>query len=214
MENVEQYSIYEILTMSPYEAHSAMINEIKKADPNTETINTILSESLIDVNAKDLGNTILIEAVKNKSFEVFLQILKHPNIDINAEGEGGITPLIALIGKKKKKFFKELIKHPDIDVNYESEGGITPLILSIRYNDNGLFLDLLKHPGIDINYQNKFGMTALHWAVVQKKEKMIETLLNDSRIDVSLKNVRNKTAADFIEKDSDYKIKFPQLIID
>lgn len=198
MEN-QELSVYKIITMSPYEAHMAMINEIEKEQPNLDVVKTILTESLIDVNSKDSGKSILAYSLSRQSFEIMNEILNHPDININSESDNGDSAFVIAVKNNNIDVIDLLMQKPNVDVNYECESGKTPLIIAVRSSRRDIVNKLLNHPDIDINYQNKWGMNALMWASRESNVDMLQILSQDSRIDITLKNTREHTAWDMLD---------------
>ena len=61
----QEYSIYEIITMTPGMASEVLIDEIKKNSPDIELIKNLLDHSLADVNMRtDYESTALMWAAR------------------------------------------------------------------------------------------------------------------------------------------------------
>ena len=205
----QELSVYKIITMSPYEAHMTMINEIEKDQPNLNVVKTILTESLIDVNSKESGKSILSYSLLRQSFDIMNEILIHPDIDVNSENDNGENAFVIAVKNNIVDVIDLLMQKPNVYVNYECESGKTPLIIAVRSSRKDIVNKLLKHPDIDINYQNKWGMNALMWASRESNLDMLQILLQDSRIDITLKNTRGNTAWSMLGvfKESEHDLK-------
>ena len=86
------YSVYDLITMSPYKVHELFAKEIKKEDPDLELIRDILAYTIVDVNGKDSdGWTALIVAARDGKEKCVELLLNHPGIDVNVQNSDGKT---------------------------------------------------------------------------------------------------------------------------
>jgi len=166
------YSVYELITMSPYKVIDLFMSEIKKEYPDLELIRDILEYSVVDVNGKDKdGTTALMWAVfwgHKKPVEL---LLNHPGIDVNVQNESGMTALMLASDLGHEKFIELLLKHPGIDVNLQDENGQTALMRAADMGRGECVELLLNHPGIDVNLQTKIGRTAWDLASMNIRQK-------------------------------------------
>jgi ankyrin repeat protein len=120
------YSIYELITMSPYQAHDLLMNEILKGNPDLELIKDILEYSVIDINSQDSkGWTALIYAADMGNEKCVELLLNHPGIDVNVQNKGGWTALVHAAYMGREKCVELLLKHPTINVKLKNEFGHT-----------------------------------------------------------------------------------------
>ena len=91
----QEYSIYEIITMTPGMASEVLIDEIKKNSPDIELIKNLLDHSLADVNMRtDYESTALMWAVGRYHVNIVKMLLEKPEIDVNLQNEDGETALM------------------------------------------------------------------------------------------------------------------------
>ena len=76
----QEYSIYDIITMTPENAGKVLFDECEKKEPDMELIQNILELSPVDVNLQNSGGqTALIWASGNGRTEIANLIQSHPN---------------------------------------------------------------------------------------------------------------------------------------
>ena len=125
MEN-QEYTMYEIITMSPGMAGEVLLEECEKKKPNMELINMILEHSIVDVNWQDEdGRTVLMWASmyrKNKTAKMFLE---RPEIDVNVQDKNGWTALMFATYDLNAPLIEKILKHNDIEVNIKNSDGNT-----------------------------------------------------------------------------------------
>ena len=124
----QEYSMYEIITMTPGMAEEVLGDEIKKENPDFELIKNILDHSQADVNIRDKkGNTKLIMASFGLT-EIVKLLLQHPYIDVNWQNEDGWTALIMASREGYLEIVRMLLEKPEILVNLQNSGGLTALM--------------------------------------------------------------------------------------
>ena len=78
----EEYTMYEIITMTPDNAGKVLLGECEKKKPNMELINMILEHSIVDVNWQDKdGMSALMRASELGHTEIIRMLLERPEID-------------------------------------------------------------------------------------------------------------------------------------
>ena len=88
MEN-QEYTMYEIITMTPTMVGEVLLGECEKKKPNMELINMILDHSIVDVNWQDEdGRTVLMWASMNGHAEIVHLLLERPEIDKTLKSYG------------------------------------------------------------------------------------------------------------------------------
>jgi ankyrin repeat protein len=166
-----------------------------------ELVKLLLSNRYINVNVKNgIGTTPLMEARYN--LKVAVELLKHPNIDVNAKNRDG-EPLISyfagLLAIPEYPVFIAVLRHPKIDVNArkDSNGATLLHILSkIETDDQELsytaVVDLLTiHPNINPNVSLTIppGGTPFCYAIFKNNLRIAERI-------TLLKNINYNTIED------------------
>ena len=148
------------------------------------------------VNARDWNGFMpLMVAGHSGRINTFNELLKHPDIDINAQPNKMDTALIRVSRNGYAEMVKKLVERPEIDVNIQrKDDGETALIAACFAAKEQAVNELLKHPDIDVNLQNKDGLTALIYACRYGSPKIVEALLKMPDINVNLKDKSGNTA--------------------
>ena len=108
----QEYSMYEIITMTPGMAWEVLCYEIKKQCPDMELIENILKHSNIDVNQKNSdGSTALIRASDWGHTEVVRLLLEHPEIRVNVQDKDGNTAIIWALTWRHTEIVQLLKEH-------------------------------------------------------------------------------------------------------
>jgi serine/threonine-protein phosphatase 6 regulatory ankyrin repeat subunit B len=166
------YSVYELITMSPYQAHDLLMNEILKGNPDLELIKDILAYTVVDVNGKNSNDWTALMRSAYRGYENLVELLlNHPGIDVNVQNNDGYTALIFATNRRNEKCVELLLKHPKIDVNVESKWAKTALMRAAEQGNEKCVELLLNHPGINISLKNVIGETAWNLAthVIRRK---------------------------------------------
>ena len=110
----QEYSIYEIIIMTPENAGKVLYDECMKESPDMELIKNILELSPVDVNLQDKGGyTALMWASWKGRTEIVKLLLERPEILVNLQNEWGLTALMLASGHRK---IENLIKdHPNFN---------------------------------------------------------------------------------------------------
>lgn len=139
-------------------------------------------------------NTLLIEAIHNEDYDLFLSLLQKE--DVNGRGINGTTPLIeACYGFSsdiRKQMFQDLLAHPKMNVNLEDNFGVTALGVAVAYfpflapallaanADPNHYVPIRLGGGIDPegkNYNRWRKITPLAVAVRRRNMKLAKLLL-------------------------------------
>jgi ankyrin repeat protein len=205
----EDYSDYQILTMSAYEAYKVIEEEIEKYRINLVLVKKILKDSVIDVNANIGGNTLLTLSIKKNNLPIFYEILKHPNIDVNKQNGKGDTPLMVASTFGVIEAIQLLLQFSEIDPNITDDWENSPIMVASMIGKIEAIQLLLKHPKTDPNIQNQFGHTALMSACKENRKSVVGLLLAHPHIDTSIQNDNGETAWDFANEK--LQEEFPEL---
>ena len=108
MEN-QEYSMYEIITMTPGMAGEVLDDEIKKKNPNMDLVKNILNHSIVDVNLQySDGWTALMLASLRGHIEIVKLLLERPEIDVNLQDFSGWSALILALEEGHTEIVKLL----------------------------------------------------------------------------------------------------------
>ena len=152
----------------------------------------IAQENSVNYVAYDKDTPLIRTSMKGQ-VNFVEELLKKPNIDINAQNRNRESALIAACKYpdsrgKTTRIAEKLLEYPDINVNLTDNEKKSALIYtSIRCNPDAVDM-LVKHHDINVNQQDKDGRTALIWAAEKGYADVIEKLLQHPDIDVNLKD--------------------------
>lgn len=127
---------------------------------------TILVDMLlhpgIDINAPvtEDAQTVLHAAVQRDDVRVVQVLMSAPSINLNAEGNGGITPL-HLAAHFSPRSLAVLINHGSARINHPTETGATALHFAALVGSVDATMHLLRMPDIDPGLRMDDDLTAL-----------------------------------------------------
>ena len=156
----------------------------------------------VDINEADCdGNkvTALYYACEDGNNDLVELLLAHPNIDPNAAGEYGDTPLTIASNDCRGKIVKLLLAHPMIDVNKRCVNGAvhSPLVAACTQGRLGVVKLLLARSDIDVNMNAGEGEddvdTALHAACTFGYVGITTELLAHPDINVNIRDEHGRT---------------------
>lgn len=186
----EDYSIFDIIAMTPDNALQVIVDEIDSMKPNVNLIKDILYNSPIDVNATVDGySNLLIHALYSEKKAVARLLLQHPDYDINLQ-----TPkdkYTALMHSSKwglTDIVQKMLQNPQINVNIQDSKNETALHLACYTQKTDVVELLLQHPNIDVNIKNYNNETALYFACDKGNIDIVELLLENPSIDVNVQS--------------------------
>ena len=108
------------------------------------------------------GKTPLIIACINNNCNVVMELLKHPNIDVNAvETQFGASPLAIACLSGCSNILSELLRHPKVNVNQTMHSGETPLAIACAKGYHKIVPLLLADPRTENKQANTNGATPL-----------------------------------------------------
>jgi ankyrin repeat protein len=116
---------------------------------------------------------LMIAASKGYTMEIERLILK--GADIDAEADGGATPLIFAVSNNKEGVVRLLIRY-GADVNKITSEFETPLLIAVK-NENQVIAEALLRAGADIHFSDKYDATALHYASIYGYLQLTDMLL-------------------------------------
>jgi ankyrin repeat protein len=156
-------SIYEIITMTPYQAFDVIRKEIGKRNPNIRLIKDIFNYSLIDINyqCELSGYTLLLYATFKGQSEVIETLLEYganPDLQDNI----GFTPLMISALDNYNGIVKTLLEYganPDL----QNLSGKTVLMFAVSLRHTEMIQMILQH-NTNLDLQCGLGMTALEYA--------------------------------------------------
>ena len=177
------------------EVKSKVLSCVKNAYNSTVNINRIDPQT---------GFTPLIQAVRDRSYDIIEYLLSLDGIDIEKRDEFkyAFTPLLHCCQLKDTKSMNLLINN-GASVNASSRGknkGNTPLMVCAwgQFND-GIKL-LMENSDLSFNQQDNNGFTALHKACYRNNFDGIRLLID--KIDNNIEDFNNKKAVELLDKHS------------
>ena len=181
----------------PSTGGSALISAATRGD--LEMVNTLL-RSGADVNQTDEKRfTALLRALQNDREEIANILVARPELDVNAQGEGGANALISFVARQRVPAVQDLLNR-GANVNLPDSEGDTALNLAVQ-RGNVELVNLLLSKGADPNIKNKLGGTPLMWAGVFGHKEIAQILL-DKGADPRAKDVDGMTAAAWAAKNN------------
>ncbi len=181
----------------PTTGGSALISAATRGD--LEMVNALLQGGA-DVNQKDeKGFTALLRALQNEREEIANILVARPELDVNAQGEGGANALISFVARQRQPAVEDLLKR-GANVNLQDSEGDTALNIAVQ-RGNVDIVNLLLSKGADPNIKNKLGGTPLMWAGVFGRKEIAQILL-DKGADPRAKDVDGMTASAWAAKNN------------
>jgi ankyrin repeat protein len=178
---------------------------------NFEAIELLSKLPSIDINIKDdnYKETPLHIAVASQESEIVSILLKHPDIDVNAQNIRGETPLMYGIPVAQPEIIQLLLDHPKIDVNIQTfDEKESALTFAIQYLQSVKLDMLLEKIDIQINIQNKNGHTPSHTAVLLKHNFMISILSSHYNFEIDAVDLNGQSALHLaVDKDNVQAVK-------
>jgi len=181
----------------PTTGGSALISAATRGD--LEMVNALLQGGA-DVNQKDEKRfTALLRALQNDREEIANILVARPELDVNAQGEGGANALISFVARQRVPAVQDLLNR-GANVNLPDSEGDTALNIAVQ-RGNVELVNLLLSKGADPNIKNKLGGTPLMWAGVFGHKEIAQILL-DKGADPRAKDVDGMTAAAWAAKNN------------
>lgn len=182
------------LLAAPLPALADAYGDYFKAVPlnDAATVKALLAKGF-DPNAVEpmRGDTGMILALRENAMAVFDVLMRHPDIDVNAQNKIGDTALMIAAYKGNKAAAEALIAH-DAVIN---RPGWTPLHYAAASGSDAIVRMLLDHAAyIDAESPNK--TTPIMMAAGEGHIYTVKLLLDDGA-DATLKNELGMTAIDF-----------------
>ncbi|KAJ5153419.1 uncharacterized protein N7482_009897 [Penicillium canariense] len=147
----------------------------------------LLHRNILDLEAEDTRQPILLWAAEHGQEEIFQLLRQHANwANLNTAGPDGRTPLhrAALFGNEVA--VRHLLSHEALDANMCDENGWTPLNTAIRFAPEAVCKALIECEKVDTNKKDSSGQTPLHVAAGHTgTEKIVEMLLERKSTDPS-----------------------------
>jgi len=196
------------MTSSPSSSVKSLVQLVKQK-VSVATVKRFLSDNdscpdvdRVNINEADCdGNnvTALYYACEDGNNDLVELLLAHPNIDPNAAGEYGDTPLTIASNDGRGKIVKLLLAHPMIDVNKRCVNGAvhSPLVAACTQGRLGVVKLLLARPDINVNMNAGEGKddvdTALHAACTFGYVGIVTELLAHPDINVNIRDEHGRT---------------------
>ena len=134
-----------------------------------EVVEEILNTRVININVvdTDVGDTALILAVRNGHLNVVKRLLQHPDVDVNAPGTRGLTPLMWAI------LWMDPIDNEDYGEYFD------------------IVRTLLQVPSLQLGRCCDTGGTVLHYACQANLVYILKLICQDSRCNPALVNKKD-----------------------
>ncbi|HEY5884363.1 MAG TPA: ankyrin repeat domain-containing protein [Pyrinomonadaceae bacterium] len=181
----------------PSTGGSALISAATRGD--LDMVNALLRGGA-DVNQKDeKGFTALLRALQNDREEIANLLVARPELEVNAQGQGGANALISFVARQRTPAVVDLLNR-GANVNLQDSEGDTALNIAVQRGNVDL-VNLLLNKGADPNIKNKLGGTPLMWAGVFGRKEIAQILL-DKGADPRATDVDGMTAAAWAAKNN------------
>jgi ankyrin repeat protein len=145
---------------------------------------------LINLQNKENGETLLFEAIRENSTELF-DYLVDRNCNLDIKNNYGFDVLIYSTALNRINFVKKLL-HKGVDIDSKNNNGWSPIHFSVRFNYFEMTKLLLKS-GADVNALGKEMLSPLMIASLYGNHKMVKLLIHN-KASLKQKNTLNKTA--------------------
>lgn len=179
--------------------YAVRFNDLKKIQ--------VMVEQGFDLNAREAsrGETALMIAIREQSYEVFDYLIHHPKIHLDERANNGDTALMLAAYLKEVDWLSELI-FAGAQVN---QAGWTALHYAAAAGDLQIVAVLLEHRA-DLNALSPNHTTPLMMAARKGNVSVAELLLKEGA-SLSAKNMQGMTAFDFaVESEKKEMQKFLQ----
>ena len=124
-------------------------------------------------------------------YDVVVELINHPRIDVNAKDRDGWTALMMACESGHHDVVVELLQHPHIDINSVSTRGRRVYLPSGNWTSCPIIAELLDHRGIKTFVS---ACTALMIASRNKQNAIVAELIKHPHVDVNIKNNNDNTA--------------------
>ncbi|MBL0318808.1 MAG: ankyrin repeat domain-containing protein [Alphaproteobacteria bacterium] len=139
------------------------------------------------------GFNALNSAYTKGRTEIVEQLLKRPDINVNAADIYNRTPLNIACDRGDKEIIEQLLANESINVNAADIYNRTPLYMACQSGNKEVVERLLKRDDINVNAPNAQGFTPLHIACHSGNKELAELLLEHKDIDVNTPNAQGFT---------------------
>lgn len=172
--------------------HEGLIRACLIGDP--KIVELLLSNPCANVNVVIKNVNPLNTAIRVKSVDIIIILLRHDDINVNFCDIDIPPPLICAIITKFQKGIDLLLKHPKIDPNNISpKDYLHPLIVSILKNEAVGFSLLLNHCKISVNFNNG-SISTLEAACLFNNDTMFfKLLMQREDLNVNIIDTENKS---------------------
>jgi ankyrin repeat protein len=143
--------------------------------------------------------TALTWAAAKGNADIVKLLLEDGEVDINLEGNSGLTPLEFAGENGYLAVVEHLLLHAEkFEVNLKDENGPSELFIAIRYGDGdgieAIVRAMIENGQGDIDSRNLAGRTPLALAAMYGKESIVRTFLDTGKVDVDSRDENGQTA--------------------
>jgi ankyrin repeat protein len=143
-----------------------------------------------DVNNRNNDNrwTILICAVAENRIVIVEQLLRRPEIEINAADDIQNTALHIAAERGHTRMVELLLKRPEVQINLKNHMGWTSLSKAAFAGNVEVVRRLLARPELEVNFVDQDRQTPLFHAASAGNLEIVRLLLADPRTNAAISN--------------------------
>jgi len=119
-----------------------------------------------------------VAASHKRYFNIMIELLDIPGIDVNVETNDKVTPLHIAVMSGCIDIVISLLDNDFININAKDSTASTPLILASKYGYSNIVKLFINRKEIDLDAEDFRGRTALDHANENKRFKIVDLLIN------------------------------------
>ena len=178
-----------------------LIREVRRYDRSDINIIRDLLQRGANINGRDDDKDdwyseaplMILATNGDESLPIIVELLKHENLDLNAQVKYGDTALIAASLRGYAEVVRTLLKDGRVEVNGKDKHGGTALMNASHFGHPEVVRILLEDNRVDVDVKDSRGRTALIIASQGGKQEVVKVLLKDGKVDVNAKDNDGKT---------------------
>ena len=162
------------------------------AKMNSEVVNLLLEQDDILPDLKTGHGTTPLHLACYKGSHKIAALLLNKNADVNAQDNGGHSPLYLAVQENHPDVVRLLLDQDGVIVDLKNNEGVAP-VQRACYDSYQNIVALLLSKGANVNTQNNGGFSPLLDAVEQNHPDLVQLLLDQDDILVDLKTNKGWT---------------------